>query len=187
MNKSILLTLIVLISTLVFLQNSAAQVVEFNDPDRNVYWFDVNIRTTIDKTTYLEKYTVIRMGKRVYRGTMDDFEETLWSGMSAGSKIAIGPFSLYEDAYEAMLMYDLKDTAEIENTTEKYWFLVNIAITDRLKSYEFERMAAAVASGQKSDFKGILEESLTFKTLAIGPFTSIIDAEESKRLYRLEE
>jgi hypothetical protein len=187
MKKRLLSFIFILFISFLYSNKLKSQVVDYDDPDRNVFWFEVNVRTIIDKETYFEKYTVIRMGKRVYRGSIDEFDEILWAGMSAGSKIAIGPFSVYEDAYEAMLMFDLKDTAQIENTTEKYWFLVNIKITERLKSYEFDHMAAAIAAGQKTEFKDILQESLAFKTLAIGPFTNQLDAEESKRRYRLEE
>jgi len=187
MKKFLLSTFILLNFLLVFVTNSKSQVVNIDDPERTVFWFDVNVRTVIDKETYLSEYTVARLGKRVYSGTLSKYEESLWAGMAAGAKIVIGPFSLYDDAYEAMLMYDLKDTMPIENTTEKYWYLVKIVILERSKSYEFDRMAAAVSSGTKSEFKDILVESLGFKTLAIGPFTDQLDAEESKRIYRLEE
>jgi len=185
-NRIYTLILIILFPIL-FTNQVASQVVDFDDPDRIVYWFDVNVRTVNDKETGFEEYTVIRMGKKVTNGTIDEFEEWLWKGMGLGSKIAIGPFSVYDDAYEAMLMFDLRDTTEVENTTDKYWFLVKVDISERSKSYEFDRMAAAVAMGTKSEFKDILIESLNFKILAIGPFTDQIDAEEAKRLYRLEE
>jgi len=184
MNKKILIILILFVS-IFSITNTYAQGKK--DKNKTVFWFDVVIRTVIDKQTDLTKYTVVRMGKKVSSGTLDEFKEKLWNVTGDGSRLLMGPFGTYDGAYEAMLMYDLKDTTPVENTTEKYWYLLKISFSERTKSYQFERMAAAVASGSKSEFRDILVESLDFKTLAVGPFSDKSEAEESKQIYRGNE
>ncbi len=187
MIKKINLIICFVLLTTFFILETNAQQIDNKDKKRTIYWFEVSVKMTPNKETKFLEYSLHRMGKKVFSGDVYDFKEKLWGGMASGSKLLVGPFSTYPDANEAMLMYDVKDTNEVENTSEKYWFLVKLNFSERSGSYELERMAASVASGSKSEFKDILVESLTFKTIAIGPFGDKLDAEESKRLYRQEE
>jgi len=167
----------------------ASQTIESYDPYREVYWFNVKIMNITDPQTQQKKYNLVLLGKKVYNGTARDYEKKLWEGTSAGTFITVGPFETYNEANEAMIYYDTKRKPdESTETDNKYnWFLLKVNIQERSRSYKFERMAAAIASGTIREFEDILRESLTFKVLAIGPFRDALDAEESKRIYRLEE
>lgn len=186
--------ILIVINIILFLiPELKAQTEELYSPDRTVYWFNVKVYIVKDSKTRQKVYRITRLGKRVYSAKMRDYEKKLWKGLSRGSYFTVGPFYTYQEAYNAMVFYNLRikfdDNHEIDPEPDKtvFWFLVKLNISERSRSYELQRMAAAVAEGTKSDFNDILRETLTFQNLAIGPFNSALDAEEAKRIYRLEE
>ena len=66
-----------------------------------------------------------------------------------------------------------------------FWFVLNVSKRERSNSFELNRIPGAIASGTYSDFDVFLKENLDLHIMTIGPFESMTDAEESKRVYRL--
>ena len=167
------------------------QPVDYNDETRRVYWFDITVKKVKDPQTQIYTYKVFRMGTRINYGTSLDYDRYLWDGLSDGSKIAVGPFNTIEQAQRANKIYDLgharQDTALMTDNTTFYWYLVTLKQSKRLRSYQFERIPARVVSGTYSDFINLMDASLPVNKLVIGLFEDIPEAENSKRVFRLEE
>ena len=180
--------------------NSSAQVTvdKFND-NQFVFWFYV--RAEIKRSTETKRpiYVVRTLSMTPKSGSILKFEKELWRYLQGGQQLAIGPFTDYNDVKRALDMYDLARKTdemmeeEIKNyydstaASEYYWYFLKYQIAPRKKSYELERTAARVAYGGIKEFKQVLWEGLGFQQLAIGPFPTQQEAEESKRLYRIEE
>ncbi len=167
-------------------------VVDYSDYTRTVYWFDIGIRFTKEKSTGLETMELVYFGKRIKYGNVEQFDKHLWHNLSIGKGIAIGPFNTYKEAVLANKLYNLKNlkkdtTVNLKDGKTYYWYLVKIRRYKRLHSLDFQRMAARIASGDLERFITNIKVALPNFELAIGPFTSQPEAEESKRLYRLEE
>jgi hypothetical protein len=169
------------------------------DPNQYVFWITVNADIKISKETHKEVYVVRSARKKPKGGKHVAYEKFLYRSVLGGRQLPIGPFLEYDDAKRAAGMYDLaKHTSqtmekEIQNFkdstagSEYYWFFLKFSINKRTKKFELERTAARVAYGSLKDFKQVLWEGTFFKQLAIGPFPTQVEAEEAKRLYRLEE
>jgi len=168
----------------------AQEKVDYSDKNRDVFWFNINLKIYKDQTLG-DCYKVIRYGSTVSSGTLNDYDKKLWDGLNSGSKIAVGPFNSYEEAKIAVRFYDQKksatDTVIQNNNQQYYYYLVKPSKSKRLKNWQFERMPAAVTSGNTNDFLELLKISLSQKKLVIGPFSSQLEAEESKRIFRLDE
>ena len=175
---------------IIFLSKSlfAQLPIDYDDPRRTVFWFEIGLKKISDPDLG-DRYHLIRYGSTIKHGSLMQYDEKLWAGIANGTKISIGPFNYYEDAKMANKFYDIKkapsDTT-IKNSTY-FWYLIKLEKKPRLKSWELQRMPASVINGDKNHFFNVLTESLAQKTLAIGPFPSHLDAEESKRIFRLEE
>ncbi len=176
-----------------FLTNSsifAQEKVDYTDKNRDVFWFNINLKIHKDRTLG-ECYNVIKYGSTVSSGTLKKYDEKLWGGLNNGTRIAIGPFNSYEEAKIAVRFYDTKKSATdtvIQNNNEQlFYYLVKPTKSKRLKNWQFERMPAAIVSGKNNDFLELLKVSLNQKKLVIGPFKSQLEAEESKRIFRLDE
>lgn len=184
-----------------FIVTSNAQEVNVvgMDPNQYVFWITVNADIKISRETKKEAY-VIRSGrKRPKGGKHRDYEKYLYQSIKGGRQLPIGPFLEYDDAKRAAKMYNLAKhtsesmTKEISNfkdstaANEYFWFFLKFNKLPRSGKFDLQRTAARVASGNLIDFKQLLWEGIFFKQLAIGPFASQIEAEEAKRLYRLEE
>jgi len=178
---------------LIFLAtNSYSQIpVNYNDDARRVYWFDITVKQIPDPNTKIPTYKIFRMGKQIHYGTAMQYDQYLWNGLSNGSKIAVGPFNSREQAERANILYDVNnsktDSTLLTNNTTYYWYLVTLKQSKRLKSYQFERIPARVVSGTYSDFFSLMDVSLSVNKLIIGVFEDIPEAENSKRVFRLEE
>ena len=173
---------------------------ESRDKNRRVYWFNINLSFKTDSKTGLPKYDVHVLTSKVYHGSLEKYDRTLWKGLGAGTRVSIGPFSFYEEAQQAMAFYSLKhesapiDTSYDKNRSVNFYNLF-IGKRPRSGSYFLDRRPAAVSSGSYEDFYDLLKVSLQFSStggdgvdlakLTIGPFWEHIDAEESKRIYRL--
>ena len=156
--------------------------------NHTVYWINVKITNALSGTKAKE-YVMRPISKKVYSGSQEDFKYNLWKGCAVGSMIAVGPYSSREDANYALQIYYAKADSllPVGGNSSYSWFLAKVNIMTRSHSYQFERMAAAVASGSTKEFYDLLRESLKFQTLAIGPFRNVMDAELAKQIYRLEE
>ncbi len=170
------------------------------DPSQYVYWFYIRAESKFDKETKRPIYVVRTLSKSPKSGTVANYEEELWRYLLGGQQLAIGPFLDYNDAKRAIAVYDLaklpkekmdEEVANFKDTTnaadEYYWYFLKFQITKRTHKYIFERIPARVASGGLNEFLHVFLEGVTFQQLNIGPFSSQIEAEESKRLNRLEE
>ncbi len=170
-----------------------------DDPNLYVHWFYIKAETKIDRNLNAPVYVVRISSKNPKSGTMTAFQKDGYRSLINGQQLAIGPFLNYKEALRALSFYDLarhteetmaveianyKDTTEF---SEYFYYYLEYRLTDRTHKYVFKRIPAAVASGSLAEFRQVLWEGLTQKKLCIGPFTTQEEAEESKRLYRLEE
>ncbi|GEM_PF-1094340 len=186
-----------------------AEATSLKDPDREVYWFYVSLRIEEDKELHKTVYKFTREKTIKYK-SVKEYEKDLWMRLQKAEYVCIGPFDLWETAEQANYMYDLDrekrkqyvdstqqaavDSSKIPKKKpfkvyegEVFWFFVSIYRKERPKSFDFNHIPARVASGTMQDFDFALREGLTNKLLAIGPFWSQTEAEEAKRLLRIEE
>ncbi len=192
--------LILLLSAFFMPGTSQAQRINKKQQEKNrrVYWFNINLSFKKDPKTGLPKYDVRVVSKKVYHGSLAKYDRTLWKGLGAGTRIAIGPFRYYEEAEQAMVFYDLKhETTPTDSTHQQeqvYFYNLFIGKRPRSGSYALDRRPAAVSSGTYDTFYDVLKVSLQMASagaggdlakLTIGPFWDYNDAEESKRMYRL--
>lgn len=198
--KTLVKYLLVIILSVSFTMSFAQEViVEHYRPDQFVFWITVRAQIKISNESKKEVYVVRTARNKPQSGKLYNYEKSLWKNLTSGRQLLIGPFTEYQDAVRAAEMYDLaKQTNEsmaehirtyTDSTTapEYYWFFLKYKIMPRTKKLALERTAARVAYGDIKDFMQVLWEGLTFQQLAIGPFQSQVEAEEAKRLYRLEE
>ncbi|MEN8120384.1 MAG: hypothetical protein ABFS35_08555 [Bacteroidota bacterium] len=176
-----------------------SQISSFNfDDDQHVYWFYIKAEIKNDKELKKPVYIIRRFGKDVKSGTFKKYKEEVWRYIKAGNQLTIGPFIELIDAKRANETYNLaRKTNEemekdIENTIDTtnntyYWYALQFSKSDRTDRFIPKRQPARVTEGSLKDFKYFLWSSLVFEQLAIGPFTNQIEAEESKRIYRLED
>jgi len=161
-----------------------------NSNEKQIYfWFNVKIYNSVNRVTKVDAFSLKMPSSNISHGNLKEFQKALWTGTANGSKIAIGPFPTFEQATASLNFYkNISDTTIGSTDAETYhWYLINVNIMTRSHSYQFERMAARVASGKAKEFGAVLRESLDFKKLAIGPFVDELEAEQSKQLYRIEE
>jgi len=160
-----------------------------NEEPETLFWITVKVSRAIDRNTGLEEFQLRLISPTVYHGTAKMFQRALWTGMAQGSKLCVGPFASHEEAKHAMLVYKEVRNANYSPQNNKHgcWFLVKVSIMERSRSYVFEHMAASVSSGNTKEFWDVLRESLSFKTIAVGPFDNEMEAERAKSIYRIEE
>ncbi len=189
MRKFIVL-LLVFYSVNLFAQSYDSPV-DYNDENRRVYWFDITVRKLQDPDTKMPLYKVFRKGKNIRYGSAVDYDRYLWDGLSAGTRIAVGPFNTHDQAVRANALYDLsnasKDSTLLADNNVYHWYIVTLKQSKRLKSYQFERIPARIVSGTYKDFLDLMKVSLSVNKLVIGVFEDIPEAENSKRVFRLEE
>jgi hypothetical protein len=170
------------------------------DPGQYVYWFFIRAESKFDKETKRPIYVVRTLSKMPKSGTISVYEKEVWKYLQGGQQLAVGPFLEFNDAKRAIAAYDLaklpkekmeEEVANFKDSTitvdEFYWYFLKFKIAQRTHKYILERTAAAVATGGLNEFLHVFLEGVTFEQLAMGPFSSQIEAEESKRLNRLEE
>ncbi len=199
LNKCILLIIISLLSINSFAQEGEGIDVKDQNMDQYVFWFYIKADIKRDRMTKKPAYVVRILSKKPKSGTLAQFDKDLWRNLNAGHNLVVGPFLEYTDAKRAIKLYDLakktdetmdKEIANFKDTTasgEYYWFFLKYRITARKHKFEFQHTPARVAAGNIPTFKQVLWEGLKFQQLAIGPFAQTIEAEESKRRYRIEE
>lgn len=191
---------IVLIS--LFLLNSSglmAQIsVEHFDKHQHVFWFYIKAEIKKDKELKRPVYKVRRASKDIKSGSIRKFEKEVWRNLTNGNQLTIGPFLELIDAQRANEMYDIgrktneqmeKEIAATVDTTDNsyFWYVLQFTLSNRTRKYLIKRQSAHVAEGSLEDFRYFMWSVLSNQQLAIGPFTAHTEAEESKRLYRLED
>ena len=150
------------------------------------HWFFIRIR--IDERK--KKYFIVGNASRVVQGTIDEFRQKLWWGITH-KQLAIGPFMSAEEADVARLYY--KNNRERipkdidAPKTEVHWFLLTVKELKRANAYKLERMPARTASGTIEDFIDALYEGMTFEHLVVGAFWNYDQAEYAKSIYRENE
>jgi len=169
------------------------------DPELYVHWFYIKAETKIDKELKTPVYVVRTLSQTPKSGKVTAFQKDVYRSVKGGQQLAIGPFTDFKYAVRALNMYDLaRHTAatmneELQNfqdtsgIDEYYYYTLEFRLTERTRKYVMKRTAAAIATGSLLEFREALWEGLTQKKLITGPFQSQEEAEESKRLYRLEE
>ncbi len=194
--SAVFLILIITVSTGCFLPRKSSIK---NDPNRFVFWVSVNASIKISKEAKKEVYVVNTSRNKPGSGKIRKYQRFLHKSLIVGNSIPIGPFDNYNDALRVVDYYKLtkfnnetmkKSIAQMPDSImngDYYWFFVKFSYSQRKRTFFLERTAARVASGNLGDFRTVLWEGLSFKQLAVGPFISQEEAEEAKRLYRLEE
>lgn len=189
MKMSIFSILMLFISIPIFSQEEDV-LVRYKDKTRRVYWFDLALKTKNDPDTQLPQYYVYPASKVKY-GTAEDYDRYLWNNISMGNFLSIGPFDTYQQAEISYKLYDPKifnsDTNLVNSNETYYYYIINLKKRTRLKSFEFERLPAAVAPGRPKDFVTLIQASIKLDRLVIGAFATMPEAENSKRVFRLQE
>jgi len=169
------------------------------DKSQYVYWFYIKAEIKKDKVLKVPVYKVRRSSKDIKAGKIKKFQNDVWKNIKSGNQLVIGPFLELVDAERANKMYNLgrktdtlmaKEIQTIRDTVtynEYYAYLLTFKFSDRTHKYLIKRQAAGVFETSLPEFQSQLWDFLKQKQLVIGPFTSQTEAEESKRLYRLEE
>jgi len=169
------------------------------DKNQHVFWFYVKAEIKKDRELKRPVYKVRRAGKDIKSGKIRKYNKEIWRNVNSGQQLVIGPFLELRDAERSNEMYNLgrkndeqmkKEIAATRDTityNDYYWYLLQFTFSDRTRKYMIKRQPASVFPGSLPDFKEQLWDFLKQKQLIVGPFTSHTEAEESKRLYRLEE
>ncbi len=174
-----------------------------DDEDRIVYWFyirpEIKPLKEYNQPSGRPVYTVRKMGNNIKNGQLEDYEKDLWTYLNKGSKLPVGPYDDPKFAKHAQEMYGVlkkpdsiavlkqEAFAEFVEQEDVFWFFLKFEMNSRTKAYRFKRTPARVAQGSVDLFYSLMIEGLMFKNLAIGPFSSQIEAEDAKRIYRKEE
>ncbi|RLD84490.1 MAG: hypothetical protein DRJ10_01030 [Bacteroidetes bacterium] len=177
--------------------NAQINVTEF-DKHQHVFWFYIKAEIKKDKELKRPVYKVRRASKDIKSGTIGKYEKEVWRNVTNGTQLTIGPFLELVDAERANKMYDIgrknneqmeKEIAATVDTTDNsyYWYILQFTMSNRTRKYLIKRQSASVAEGTLEDFRYFMWSVLPNQQLAIGPFTAQTEAEESKRLYRLED
>ena len=173
------------------------------DPKEKVYWFYLNVSVKTDKIFNRDVYVIRLSNQKPKYDTYSVFEKEVWRCLQTGHQLVIGPFMEYEAARRAIRIYDLcrlqenQRETEVKNLedsanatlTDYYCYFVKFYISERTKSFRLKRIPARTSEdGVSLDFFiAQFLEGVTMEMLAIGPFPTREEAEDSKRLNRLEE
>ncbi|MEN8120383.1 MAG: hypothetical protein ABFS35_08550 [Bacteroidota bacterium] len=177
--------------------NAQINVTKF-DKNQHVFWFHIKAEIKNDRELRRPVYKVRRASKDIKYGTIRKFEKEVWRNVNNGNELTIGPFLELIDAKKANAMYDIgrktneqmeKEIAATVDTTDNsyYWYVLQFTMSNRTRKYLIKRQSARVVEGSLEDFRYFMWSVLPNQQLAIGPFTAQTEAEESKRLYRLED
>ncbi|MBN2892964.1 MAG: hypothetical protein JXL97_13940 [Bacteroidales bacterium] len=158
-----------------------------HDDDPVYYWYFVRVR--IDDRTNTFKLSGTSGG--LDYGYLIDFEKNLWNGLSK-RQIAVGPFLSREEALNAKRLYKtsadkINEMPEGEIPDRIHWFAITFEQSPRLRIFVIRRAPGAVQTGTVDQFIAAFYEQLNVRLLSIGPFYYYEQAEEAKRLYRVNE
>ncbi len=183
--------LILAIIGLFFFKTNYAQLEnEIQDTRRTVYWIELSLSYVKDPKIKTFKYQVYLKSRRIFVGNLDQFQRAIWRASSIGTYIVDGPFSNRDQAKLAIKVFSSqanKNPQIINDNKTYFWYLIKLEKYQRLNSYKFIHIPAAVAQGTLKDFLMTLETASYNQSVAIGPFSTRLEAELSKRLFRQEE
>jgi hypothetical protein len=202
--KNISLTFLIFLFSMLCNNISAQQVVsEKFSPSEYVYWFYLRAESKIDKELNSIVYRVRTLSKTPKYGTFNAYQKDTWRCLQGGQQLVIGPFRELNVAKQSILIYDLAKlsdalrTKEIERLKDSsemmastcYFYYLKFSVSQRTHRFILKRVPAAInEEGMTiSDFMDGFLAGLTQEMLAIGPFFSKPEAEESKGQNRLEE
>jgi hypothetical protein len=173
------------------------------DPKEKVYWFYLSSEIKTDKALNRDVYIARTTAKKPKYNTFSAYEKDVWKCLEGGHQIVVGPFRDFGAAKQAIEIYDLAKLPEKARGIETkklvdsskvsdagyYCYYLKFYITDRTKTIKLKRIPArtSVEGISLNDFLDQFFEGVTMEMLAIGPFSTRLEAEESKRLNRLEE
>jgi len=157
------------------------------EPEPDVYWFFIRMR--IDPKG--KDIEITSGGTKITMGTKKGFSKAVWWGI-AHRQVAIGPFYSEAEALNAKIYYKkskdkINELPQATAPSTLSWFEVAFTELKRLRSYEYTHSPAAVSDGSSAEFTDALYEGLSFQRLSIGPFWDHTQAEEAKKIYRLNE
>lgn len=178
------------ISTISFKNNESREGKRgklIHEDDPVVYWFFVRVRIDVRSNSYKLAGT----SRGLEYGYQIDFEKNLWEGLSK-RQIAVGPFLSREEALNSRRLYKtkkdkIKEMPEGEIPDDIHWFAITFDQSDRMRIFVIKRSPAAVQTGSVEQFINAFYEQLQYRLLQIGPFYYYEQAEDAKRLYRLNE
>jgi len=197
--KKIILSILIII--FFFPKTLYSQVEIKHKPGTWVHWFYIRAAIKIDGKNHIKKYDVRKLGNTIKSGKIEDYEDLLWRYINRGNQLAVGPFTVYEDAKRALKMYNLarKTDEQMQKEIELfkqndstanencYFFYLEFSITERTHRYEFKRIPNFANPRTVAEFKEVLWEGLINEKLAIGPFPSNNDALAAMFIYKQEE
>ena len=157
------------------------------DENLTYFWYSVRIKIN-DRQN---KYEIVGSGSKIKRGTLLEFEQAVWKGLSK-RQIVIGPFQDTDEVVNSKMFYKRAESKvnyqpDGNPPSTIYWFAVKFYESERLRVYIFERTPASVQSGNPNQFISVLYEQLNFKQFSIGPFWDYTNAEHAKGLYLKNE
>ena len=184
----ILINLLLIVSGLFFYKHTSAQNRKNIERTQNeVYWFFIKIKENINSETGYAGYKIVKKPSKIHQGIIKKFVRKLWQNLSRGSKFAIGPFNSYKGAQESSFFYQFeeKEISLFDSNLKVFWFIIPLKHKTRQHTPYLQRLPQATASGTYNDFYTFLKDNLKMHVMAIGPFSTIEEAEEAKRTYRL--
>lgn len=166
------------------------------DKENIVYWFDIKIKESFHKNTKKVRYIISLKNKKINHGSLRTYEKHLFKSLFKRKYLPVGPFGKLDDAKLAVLQYDLKHHNDssmkkvLENMdstllSKKYYWFVYLRPPKIKHPPVLRRAPALIANGSLIEFKANLWELILFRSFAFGPFTTKMEAERAKRLYRL--
>jgi hypothetical protein len=196
-------TIFIIIGLLFCLSGFETKAQNQFDPNDYVYWFYLRTEKKLDRNLNQNVYLVRTLSKTPKYGTFAAYEKDTWRCLLGGQQMVIGPFRQFKVAKQALAIYDMaklpeeqrkiqiaKLSEEIGLEHDEYFcYYLKYDVSKRTKKFVLRRVPARTSiDGITLDgFIDQFLEGLTFEMLAIGPFFDRPEAEESKRLNRLEE
>jgi len=185
-----------------YLMSAQVQTGKF-DLNEKVYWFYLNVSIKNDKILNRDVYVIRISSQKPKYDTYSVYEKDIWRCLKAGHQIVVGPFREFDAAKQAIKIYDLcklqenerdtevikmEDSANVSND-EYFCYFMKFYISERTKSIKLKRIPArtSVVGITVTDFIDQFLEGVTQQMLTIGPFRNKEEAEDSKRINRLEE
>jgi phosphatidate phosphatase PAH1 len=194
MKKFALFFILLAIVSISFKAVSQEQIDKF-DPNEKLYWFYLSVSIRLYKEIKRNIYVISGLSKTPIYGTIAEYEKELWKCLQKGRKLAIGPFldnKLTQKAIEiyalAKLPINLRDNrikklleSSIDTMNFYYYFLPK-------RESNYHPLRIPKTNIEKTSLNNFIElylEGLAMEMIAIGPFVTRPEAEESKRLNRL--
>ncbi|MCD4792994.1 MAG: hypothetical protein K8R54_07175 [Bacteroidales bacterium] len=184
-------SIIFLLISFIFISKNISAQIDFEDENRNVYWFYVKIIEIEDSTGYV-KFIIKRKRKKIQEGNIKEFDRSLWTTLQKKSFLAIGPFRKYNRAKIAYSLYKTEENPLIEHSVKKseqnvYWFVWHFTTSKTFIPNYKRYLPKSIESGTFKEFETFLDENLMMRIITVGPFNSKEEAGFAQKMYRVEE